>query len=116
MNKIVWAGNIGWVHGLGPGCADNMQAALPESVEDQLGTIVAHLDSLLANASLDRSNLLTVTVHLTQFPRFEKRASRALDRCLSQTSWTPEVNWLGVTHLARDALVQIDARVLANPA
>lgn len=112
MSDLVWGGDVGLVLGLGPVDRQDAQAPLPESVEAQIQRIVTNLDDILATSGLARSNVLGLTVHLTQFERFETRMRRSLDACWDTSA---ALSVVGVTQLPRDALVQVDVMVTRQP-
>ena len=108
MANIVWAGELGLVYALGPVDLDDVSSTLPESVEAQTRRTFANLDALLDAASLTRAHVLGVTIHLTQFPRFHVRMHKALSGCWSEGA---ALSVVGVSHLPRDALIQVDVLV-----
>ena len=107
MSNVVWSGSVGLVLGLAPYPQMNESAALPESVEAQISSILENLEALLEEAGLTRDAVRAIRLNLTQFPRFHQRATRALERALADASEV-QVSWVGVTDLPGDALVAMD--------
>ena len=112
MANIVWAGELGLVYALGPADLEEVSSTLPESVEAQTRRTVANLDALLDAASLTRAHVLGVTIHLTQFPRFNIRMHKALSGCWSEDA---ALSVVGVSYLPRDALIHMDVLVTRQP-
>lgn len=82
------------------------RVALPESVEAQTRKIFGNLDVLLEAAGL-RRNLLSVRVYLVDFERLIKRLDQTYLECMGDSP-LPTRTCIGVTHLNRGALVEMD--------
>lgn len=100
----------GWafVSGLIGADLDNARAPLAESVEAQMRNVLANLERLLARAGMTRNDVVSVRLHLTQYERFFERMNTAYAGFFAADR-LPTRSVVGVSHLTRGALVEIDA-------
>ena len=109
---LVVAGGLAFVSGLGPVDLANERVPLPEKVEAQVRKIFANLDAVLQPAGLARRNLAFVRIHLVDFERLIERVNSAYLACIDGGA-PPARTVVGVTHLTRGALVEMDFVVRA---
>ena len=104
---LVVGGGLAFVSGLGPVDPANERVPLPEKVEAQIRRIFANLDAILDSAGLARRNLAFVRIHLVDFERLIERVDGAYLACIGEGP-LPARTVVGVTHLTRGALVEMD--------
>ena len=109
---LVVANGLAFVSGLGPVELANERVPLPEKVEAQVRKIFANLDAILHSAGLARRNLAFVRIHLVDFERLIERVNGAYLACVGEGP-LPARTVVGVTHLTRGALVEMDFVVRA---
>jgi enamine deaminase RidA (YjgF/YER057c/UK114 family) len=69
--------------------------------------IFANLDAVLKTAGLARSNVAFVRIHLVDFERLIERLDKTYLQCVGEGP-LPARTVVGVTHLTRGALVEMD--------
>ena len=104
---IVVAGGLGFVSGIGPVDPANERVPIPEKVEAQVRKIFGNLDALLGKAGLGRKDLAFVRIHLVDFERLIERVNKTYLECVGGGP-LPARTVVGVTHLTRGALVEMD--------
>ena len=104
---LVVAGGLAFVSGLGPVDLSNERVPIPEKVEAQVRKIFANLDAVLEPAGFARANLAFVRVHLVDFERLIERVDKTYLECIGEGT-LPARTVVGVTHLTRGALVEMD--------
>lgn len=107
IEKIVFAGDIGFLNGLLPINLSDANVFLPESVEEQSRQIMRNLDELLARQSLKRDHVIAVQVFLKDFHRFYPRLE-AINIELFGSKTLISKNVVGVVALPRDALISMN--------
>ncbi len=99
----------GWVFVTGqmPTWPDDDERALPEGVEAQTERVMENLKLVLAGLKLDLSHVIQARVYLTNFKDDYARMN-AVYASYFPADRRPARTCVGVTGLARDALVEID--------
>ena len=99
----------GWVFVTGqmPTWPDDDSRPLPEGVEAQTRRVMDNLVIVLAGLGLDLSHVVQARVYLTEFKR-DYPAMNAAYASYFPADRRPARTCVGVTGLARDALVDID--------
>lgn len=99
----------GWVFVTGqmPTWPDDDRRALPEGVEAQTARVMDNLVLVLAGVGLDLSNVVQARVFLTRFKEDYARMNDVYASYFPRDR-RPARTCVGVTGLARDALVEID--------
>jgi reactive intermediate/imine deaminase len=99
----------GWVFVTGqmPTWPDDDERALPEGVEAQTERVMENLKLVLAGLKLDLSHVIQARVYLTNFKGDYARMN-AVYASYFPADRRPARTCVGVTGLARDALVEID--------
>ena len=80
---------------------------LPEGIEAQTHLTIKNLQAVLTAVDLDLSHVVQARVFITEFKR-DYAAMNAVYARYFPTDWLPARTCIGVTGLARDALVEID--------
>jgi len=81
--------------------------ALPEGVQAQTRRVMDNLDIVLAAGGMDRSHIVQARIYLTAFDR-DYAAMNEVWRSFFPPGRLPARTCVGVTGLARQALVEID--------
>jgi len=99
----------GWVFITGqmPTWPDDDSRPLPEGVEAQTRRVMDNLILVLAGVGLELRHVLQVRIYLTEFKR-DYAAMNATYASYFPADRRPARTTVGVTGLARDALVEID--------
>jgi reactive intermediate/imine deaminase len=99
----------GWVFVTGqmPTVPDDDSAPLPEGIEAQTRRVVENLEIVLAGAGSALDKVVCARVYLTHFER-DYTAMNAVWRSYFAEARLPARTCIGVTGLARGALVEID--------
>lgn len=99
----------GWVFLTGqmPTWPDDDTRALPEGVEAQTRRVMDNLILVLAGVGLELRHVLQVRIYLTEFKR-DYAAMNATYASYFPADRRPARTTVGVTGLAREALVEID--------
>jgi 2-iminobutanoate/2-iminopropanoate deaminase len=99
----------GWalLSGVSPVDLNDDRVPLPELVEDQVRKIFANLETLLGKVGMTKQEVLCVRIHLTDFKRFFDRVN-AVYLGFFEAGRLPSRTCIGVTHLTRGALVEMD--------
>jgi reactive intermediate/imine deaminase len=96
-----------FVTGQMPTWPDDDSKALPEGVAEQTLRVVANLRLVLEGAGMEWSHIVQARIYLTQFERDYAAMNDAWRACFSADR-LPARTCIGVTALARSALVEID--------
>ena len=99
----------GWIQLTGqmPTDPDNDSAPLPEGVQAQTRRVMDNLIIVLKGLDLDLSHVLSCRVYLTEFAR-DYEVMNQTYRAYFPVGRLPARTCIGVTGLARKALVEID--------
>ena len=99
----------GWVFITGqmPTWPDDDSRPLPEGIEAQTRRVLDNLSLVLAGVGLDLSHVLCARAYLTEFER-DYAAFNSAYRGYFAAGRLPARTCIGVTALARSALVEID--------
>ncbi len=99
----------GWIHLTGqmPTDPDDDSAPLPEGVEAQTRRVMDNLTIVLGELGLDLSHVLSCRVYLTDFYR-DYDTMNSTYKSYFPEDRLPARTCVGVTGLAREALVEID--------
>lgn len=99
----------GWIFVTGqmPTWPDDDTRALPEGIAAQTARVMDNLVIVLAGVGLDLSHVVQARVYLTRF-QDDYAAMNATYASYFPTDRRPARTCVGVTCLARDALVEID--------
>src|SRR5467141_418944 len=99
----------GWVFVTGqvPTDPDDDSAPLPEGIEEQTHRVVDNLKRVLAGIGSGLDQVVFARVYLTHFDR-DYAAMNAVYQSYFAPGRLPARTCIGVTALARDALVEID--------
>jgi reactive intermediate/imine deaminase len=99
----------GWVFVTGqmPTWPDDDARALPEGIEAQTRRVMDNLSNVLGGIGLDLSHVLSARAYLTEFERDYARFN-AVYAGYFASGRLPARTCLGVTALARRALVEVD--------
>lgn len=81
--------------------------ALPDGVQAQTRRVMENLDIVLAAGGMDRSHIIQARIYLTAFDR-DYAAMNEIWRGFYPPGRLPARTCIGVTGLARQALVEID--------
>ncbi|HVM82192.1 MAG TPA: RidA family protein [Stellaceae bacterium] len=99
----------GWlfVTGQMPTWPEDDARALPQGIEAQTRRVLDNLEIVLAGAGYSLADVVSARVYLTEFKRDYQRMN-AVYRSYFAEGRLPARTCVGVTALARDALVEID--------
>jgi 2-iminobutanoate/2-iminopropanoate deaminase len=97
----------GYISGLGPVDLENDSSPLPEAVENQVLRIFANLKRILADNGVSPGQVISVRVHLVEFPRLFERMN-AVYLGFFQDERLPARSCIGVSTLTRGAQVEMD--------
>lgn len=106
-SDIVIVDGWGFVSGQQPIDLEDDRVPLPEMVEAQTRKILANLEMLLAKAGLSKEHVVSVRVSLMDFKRLYERMNSAYVEFFPAGS-LPARSCVGVAHLTRSALVEMD--------
>jgi len=106
-SDIVLVDAWGFVSGLQPIDLQDDKTPLAEMVEDQTRQILANLETLLSAAGLNKDNVVSVRIHLTDFKRFFDRVNAVYAEFFTPGK-LPARSCVGVSQLTRGALVEMD--------
>ena len=99
----------GWIQLTGqmPTHPDDDSAPLPDGVKAQTGRVMDNLVIVLEGLNLKLANVLSCRIYLTDFARDYEAMNQTYRSYFSQNR-LPARTCIGVTGLARSALVEID--------
>jgi reactive intermediate/imine deaminase len=95
------------VTGQMPTWPDNDEAPLPEGVEAQTMRVIENLRLVVQGAGMDWTHIVQARIYLTNFDR-DYSAMNGIWRSSFSQGKLPARTCIGVTALARSALVEID--------
>jgi 2-iminobutanoate/2-iminopropanoate deaminase len=107
-SHAVEAGGVLYVTGQLPVDPDNPEAPLPESIEEQTALVFVNLTRIVEGCGYKLSDAAFVRVFLTRFERDYERFNAVYRGFFEDEGSVPGRTTVGVTHLARDALIEID--------
>jgi len=99
----------GWLYVTGqmPTWPEDDARAIPEGIEAQTRRVLDNLEIVLAGAGYSLADVVSARVYLTEFKR-DYALMNAVYRSYFAEGKLPARTCVGVTALARDALVEID--------
>jgi 2-iminobutanoate/2-iminopropanoate deaminase len=106
-SDVVRIGDWAFVAGQLPIDLDDDRVVLPEMVEAQTLKVLNNAETLLKKIEMTRDNIVCVRIYLVQFPKFYERVNDAY-RTFFSPDRLPSRTCVGVTHLTRGALVEMD--------
>ena len=112
-SELVITDGIGFLNGIGPIDLDNDKAALPELVEEQTKRTLANIEKILQLHDMNRDNVVSVRIHITEYKRFYDRMNTAYAGFF-KAGQLPARSCVGVSHLTRGALIEMDVIVRHN--
>ena len=101
---------MGILSGVSPIDLDDDAVALPEMVEEQTRKTLANVEKILQAHGMARDNVVSVRIHITEYKRFYERMNTAYAGFFSAER-LPARSCVGVSHLTRGALVEMDVVV-----
>ena len=107
FSHAVQVGDWVFITGQLPIDPEDFDAALPLGIDDQTHKVFANLKQVLSNLNLDFKNVVSARVFLTEFYR-DYQAMNAIYESYFEAGKLPARTCVGVTGLAREALVEID--------
>jgi len=107
FSHAVRAGPLLFVTGQMPTDPENDSRKLPEGVEEQTRRVVENLRIVLAGAGCTLADIVQARIYLTDFTR-DYEPMNAVWRSFFPENRLPARTCVGVTALARGALVEID--------
>jgi 2-iminobutanoate/2-iminopropanoate deaminase len=107
FSHVVAAGGWLFVTGQMPTDPEDDKAPLPDGIEAQTRRVIENLKRVLAGAGCGLDRVVFARVYLTRFER-EFPAMNAVYRTYFAPGRLPARTCIGVTGLARGALVEID--------
>ncbi len=112
-SELVMTDGIGFLNGVGPIDLDHDKAALPEMVEEQTKKTLANIEKILQPHGMNRDNVVSVRIHITEYKRFYDRMNTAYAGFF-KAGQLPARSCIGVGHLTRGALIEMDVIVRRN--
>ncbi|MSP96708.1 MAG: RidA family protein [Betaproteobacteria bacterium] len=109
-SELVMADGIGFLNGVGPIDLDHDRTALPEMVEEQTKKTLANIEAILQPHGMTRDNVVSVRIHITEYKRFYDRMNTTYAGFF-KTGQLPARSCVGVSHLTRGALIEMDVIV-----
>jgi enamine deaminase RidA (YjgF/YER057c/UK114 family) len=106
-SDVVRIGDWAFVAGQLPVDLDDDRVVLPEMVEAQTLKVLNNAETLLKKVEMTRDNVVCVRIYLVQFPKFYERVNDAYGSFFNPGR-LPSRTCVGVTHLPRGALVEMD--------
>ena len=107
-SHAVQAGAFLYVTGQLPVDPDDLEAPLPEGIEAQTRIAFKNLERIVAYAGYKLADTVFVRVYLTDFKRDYAGMNRIYQEYYPDDDRLPGRTTVGVTALARNALVEID--------
>ena len=107
-SHAVQAGPFLYVTGQLPADPDDLAAALPAGIEAQTHLVFKNLQRIVAHAGFDLADTVFARVYLTDFKRDYPGMNGVYQSYYPDDATLPGRTTVGVTALARDALVEID--------
>jgi 2-iminobutanoate/2-iminopropanoate deaminase len=112
-SDLVIADDIGFLNGIGPIELDDDKIALPEMVEEQTKKALANIEKILQPHGMNRDNVVSVRIHITEYKRFYDRMNTAYAGFF-KADRLPVRSCIGVSSLTRGALIEMDVVVRRN--
>lgn len=109
-SELVMIDGIGILSGVAPINLDDDTIALPEMVEEQTRGVLANVEKILQANGMTRDNVVSVRIHLTEYKRFYERMNIAYAGFFA-AGRLPARSCVGVSHLTRGALIEMDVVV-----
>lgn len=109
-SEWVIADGIGFLQGVGPIDLENDKIALPEMIEEQTKKTLANIEKLLQSHGMNRDNVVSVRIHITDYKRFYDRMNTAYAGFF-KAGRLPARSCVGVSHLTRGSLIEMDVVV-----
>jgi 2-iminobutanoate/2-iminopropanoate deaminase len=106
-SDLVLVSGLGFLSGVGPIDLEDDKVPLPEGVEAQMRQIFKNLDTILAASKMDRGNVVSVRIHLTNYDRLHKRVDAEYLSVFPEGKW-PARSLIGVSHLTRGTQIEMD--------
>lgn len=113
-SHAVKAGPFLYVTGQLPVDPDDPQKSLPEGIEAQTRLVFENLQRIVAHAGYALADTVFARVYLTDFKRDYPGMNRVYQEHYPDDARLPGRTTVGVTGLARDALVEIDLVLYRN--
>ncbi len=107
-SHAVEAGGVLYVTGQLPADPDNLDAPLPPGIEEQTRLCFVNLTRIIEGSGYKLSDAAFVRVFLTEFDRDYARFNDVYRTYFADDNAVPGRTTIGVTRLARDALIEID--------
>lgn len=111
-NHAVEAGGTLYVTGQLPADPDNLEAPLPPDIEAQTHLVFKNLIRIVDYAGYRLADTAFARVYLTEFKRDYPGMNKVYGEYFPDDARLPGRTTVGVTALARDALVEIDLIVV----
>ena len=113
-SHAVAAGPFLYVTGQLPVDPDNLAAPLPPDITSQTHLVFKNLSRIVAHAGFDLADTVFARVYLREFKRDYAAMNAVYGEYFPDDRRLPGRTTVGVTGLARDALVEIDLVVYRN--
>lgn len=107
-SHAVEAGSFLYVTGQLPADPDDLEAPLPDGIAAQTHLVFKNLQRIVAHAGFDLVDTVFARVYLTDFKRDYPGMNAVYSEYFPDDARLPGRTTVGVTALARDALVEID--------
>jgi len=107
QSDLLTAGPWTFISGLSPIDLADDKVLLADHIEGQTMKVLNNFLLLAAKVQLGKSNIVHVNVHLTKFEKFYDRMNKVYGGFFAGER-LPVRTCLGVSHLARGALVEMD--------
>lgn len=107
-SHAVQAGPFLYVTGQLPVDPDDLAAPLPADIEAQTRMVFKNLERIVAHAGYSLADTVFARVYLTEFKRDYPGFNRVYQSYFPDDARLPGRTTVGVTGLARDALVEVD--------
>ena len=107
-SHAVEAGGTLYVTGQLPADPDNLEAPLPPDIEAQTRLVFKNLTRIVDHAGYSLADTAFARVYLTEFKRDYPGMNKVYAEYFPDDTRLPGRTTVGVTALARDALVEID--------
>jgi len=107
----------GWLYVTGqlPADPDNPHAPLPDTIQEQTELSFRNLEHIIAHLGYDFADTVFARVYLTDFTRDYPGFNEVYHRYYPDDTTLPGRTTVGVTKLARDALVEVDLVLHREP-
>ncbi|MFN0299772.1 MAG: RidA family protein [Burkholderiales bacterium] len=109
-SELVMIDGMGILSGVPPIDLDDDAVALPEMVEEQTRKVLGNIEKILHAHGMTREHVVSVRIHITEYKRFHERMNTAYTGFFA-AGRLPARSCVGVSHLTRGALVEMDVVV-----